>query len=82
MLIVTVVAITSITVSGGAMPDGVREVVADLRATGSQQWSDSLAWGISASDEQNEYDSQFLAGMGAGGDSLLVPAGSHLVCYR
>jgi len=49
-------------------------------ATGSAQWSDSLDWGISASDEQN--DGQPLAGMGAGGDSLLVPAGSHLVCYR
>jgi outer membrane protein assembly factor BamB len=49
-------------------------------ATGSQQWSDQLAWGISASDEQNV--SQPLAGMGAGGNALLVPAGSHLVCYR
>jgi outer membrane protein assembly factor BamB len=49
-------------------------------ATGSQRWSDSLAWGISVSDEQNV--SQPLAGMGAGDDSLLVPAGSHLVCYR
>jgi outer membrane protein assembly factor BamB len=49
-------------------------------ATGSQQWSDQLAWGISASDEQNV--SQPLAGMGAGGNALVVPAGSHLVCYR
>ena len=30
-------------VSGGPMPDGVREVVADLRATGEQQWELTLS---------------------------------------
>jgi len=49
-------------------------------ATGDQTWSDKLAWGVSASDEFNVTGP--LAGMGAGGDSLLVPADTHLVCYH
>jgi outer membrane protein assembly factor BamB len=49
-------------------------------ATGAQTWSDTVGWGVSGSDEFNV--SGPLAGMGAGGDSLLVPAGTHLVCYR
>jgi arylsulfatase len=32
-----------LTVSGGAMPDGVREVVADLAATGEQRWELTLS---------------------------------------
>ncbi len=43
-------------------------------------WSDTLAWGISPSDEFNV--SQPVAGLGASSDSLIVPAGNHLVCYR
>jgi outer membrane protein assembly factor BamB len=49
-------------------------------ATGARVWSDLVPWGISSPGDFNVV--QPVTGMGAGGDSLLVPAGTHLVCYR
>jgi outer membrane protein assembly factor BamB len=50
-------------------------------ATGAQIWKDVAPAGVT------EYESETLGfgpipGLGAGEDSLVVPAGSHLLCYR
>ncbi|HTB57511.1 MAG TPA: PQQ-binding-like beta-propeller repeat protein [Polyangia bacterium] len=47
--------------------------------TGTMLWSDTLPWGISPTFEVGFTP---LAGLQAGGNALLVPAGNHLVCYR
>jgi outer membrane protein assembly factor BamB len=47
-------------------------------ATGTMLWSDTLPWGISWSGEAGFTP---VAGLQAGGNALLVPAGNHLVCY-
>ncbi|HTB57510.1 MAG TPA: PQQ-binding-like beta-propeller repeat protein [Polyangia bacterium] len=47
--------------------------------TGTMLWSDTLPWGVSPS---GEFGLAPVAGLGAGGDALVVPAGNHLVCYR
>jgi outer membrane protein assembly factor BamB len=52
-----------------------------LDPTGAPTWSDMAPEGISAAGE-NDAPARPLGGLGAGGDSLLVPAGHHLVCYR
>jgi outer membrane protein assembly factor BamB len=49
-------------------------------ATGATRWSDTLPWAVSGSGESGL--GQPTAAMGAGGGALLVPAGTHLVCYR
>jgi outer membrane protein assembly factor BamB len=48
-------------------------------ATGAVLWSDTLPWGVSPSAEAGLAP---VAGLGAGGNALVVPAGNHLVCYR
>jgi outer membrane protein assembly factor BamB len=48
-------------------------------ASGAPQWSTNVGGPIYAPDEQNV--SQPLTGLGVGGDTLVVPAGSTLVAY-
>jgi outer membrane protein assembly factor BamB len=47
--------------------------------TGTVAWSDTLPWGVSRSNESGVAP---VAGLGAGGNALVVPAGNHLVGYR
>jgi outer membrane protein assembly factor BamB len=47
--------------------------------TGTMLWLDTLPWGISPS---GEFGLAPVAGLEAGGNALVVPAGNHLVCYR
>jgi outer membrane protein assembly factor BamB len=48
--------------------------------TGATRWSDTLPWAVTAGGESGLV--QPTAGMGAGNNALVVPAGTHLVCYR
>lgn len=48
-------------------------------ATGAQQWSTNVGSSINTPDEQNV--SAPLTGLGVGGNTLIVPAGSTLVAY-
>lgn len=47
--------------------------------TGASVWSDAVGAAIPAPTEFTPYP---LNGLAVGGDSLLVPAGHLLVCYR